>query len=77
MTHHPSKIINLCWLLHAGPAQTTCADRLSARPQTSNPPSLADASGREGSDPHVSSVVNNAKWSDETAVATTGGAISP
>ena len=77
MTHRPSKIINPCWLLHTGPAQTTRADRLSARLQTLNPPNLADAPVREGSDPHVSSVVNNAKWSDETAIVTTGDAISP
>jgi len=77
MTNYPSKIINPCWLLHALPAQTTRADRLSARPQTTNPPSLAATPGRQGSDPHVSSVVNNAKWSDETVVAATCCAISP
>lgn len=43
MTDRLSQIINPRWLLHAGPAQATCVDQVSARSQTINPPSPADS----------------------------------
>jgi len=48
MTDRASPIINLCWLLQAGPAQATCAHQVSARLQTTNPPSPAGSAWQLG-----------------------------
>lgn len=45
MTDRLSQIINPRWLLHAGPAQATCADQVSARSQTTIHPARRTALG--------------------------------
>jgi len=77
MTERRYQIINPCWLHPAGPAQAICADQLSARPQTTNPPIPASTARRQGWKAHVCSPVTPQKRSAETAVASTGRALSP
>src|SRR6056297_3026399 len=77
MTDRLSQIINQYRLHRAGPAQAICADQLSARPQTTNPPIPASTARRHGWKAHVCSPVKLQKRSAATAVASTGSALSP
>lgn len=77
MTERPSQIVNPCWLLHAGPAQATCAHQASARPQTTNPPNPAGNAWRQRWKACICSLTQKAKLHAETAVASTGSALYP
>jgi hypothetical protein len=77
MTNRLSQIIEPRWLLHAGPAQATCADKVPARSQATHPHSPAGSAWRLDWEARVSSAVKNVKRPAETAVASTGGALSP
>jgi hypothetical protein len=77
MTDRLSQIINPRWMLHAGPAQAICADQVSARSRTPNPPSPADSAWRLGWEAHICSLVQKAKRPAETAVASTVSALYP
>jgi hypothetical protein len=77
MTDRRSQIINPSWLHPAGPAQAICADQLSVRSQTTNPPLGRVLHGDRGGKPNVCSPVTPPKRSAETAVASTGRALSP
>jgi hypothetical protein len=77
MTDRRSQIINPCWLHPAGPAQAIYADQLSVRSQTTNPLLPASTARRQGREAHVCSPVTPQKRSAETAVASTGRALSP
>ena len=77
MNDRPSQIFHQRWLLNAGPAQTTCADQLSAQSMTTNPPGQAGTARRQGWENRVCSIMKNAKRHTETAVAKTRAALSP
>lgn len=77
MTERLSQIIEPRWLLHAGPAQTTCADRVRARSHTAHPHSLAASAWRLDWEARVSSAVKNVKRPAETTVASAPSAVSP
>ena len=77
MTERLSQIINQRWLLHAGPARATCAEQLSARSQTTNPPNSTGTAWRQGLDARVCNSVQNAKQLAEIEAATIVVALSP
>jgi len=77
MTDRASPIINLCWLLQAGPAQATCAHQVSARMQTTNPPRPAGSAWQLGWKDCIYSHAQNAKRTAETTVASTVSALYP
>ena len=57
MTDCQSHSIKPRWLLHAGPAQATCVDQVSARSQTTNPPSPTGSAWRLGWDARIRSLM--------------------
>ncbi|HBB85892.1 MAG TPA: hypothetical protein DC031_22135 [Sulfitobacter sp.] len=69
MTDRLSQIINARWLFHAEPDPATCADQAPAGSQTTNPPSPAGSAWRLGWKARISSLVQKAKRTAETAVA--------
>jgi hypothetical protein len=77
MTDRPSQIINTCWLHPTGPAQAICADKVSARSQTTKPTSPAGSAWRLGWEARIRSLVQKAKRPGETAVASTVSALYP
>jgi len=77
MTERLSQIIEPHWLLHAGPALATCANRVPTQPHTEHTYSPAVGAWRLHWEASVSSAVKNLKRPAETAVASTAGALSP
>jgi hypothetical protein len=77
MTYRRSQIITPGWLLHARPVQVTCAHQVSARPQTTNPPSPAGSAWQLTWKECIGSHAQKAKRPDETIVASTVSALYP
>lgn len=77
MTERLSQIINPCWLHPAGPAQAICADHLSVRSQTTNPPSPAGSAWQLGWKDCIYSHAQRAKRTAETTVESTVSALYP
>lgn len=77
MTHRLSQNINPRWLLHAGSAQATCADQLSAQFQTTYPLSSARTAWRTACEARVCSTGQHAKQPTEIEAATAVSARSP
>ena len=77
MTNGLSVIPATCRLLDAGPTQNTCADQVSERLQTTNPPSLAGTAWRQSRKTRLGSAAQNGKRPAYIDVATTGAALSP
>ena len=77
MTYRRSEIINLCWLHHAAPAQSRCADQSGARLIKATQQDTTGILGSKVRDPLGSTAVKNAKRSAETAVASTVSPLSP
>ena len=77
MTYRRSEIINLCWLHHAAPAQSRCANRSGATITTETQQDTISIIASKVRDPLGSTAVKNAKRSAETAVASTVSPLSP
>jgi len=77
MTYRRSEIINLCWLHHAAPAQSRCANRSGAMLTTETQQDTTGIIASKVRDPLGSTAVKNAKRSAETAVASTVSPLSP
>jgi hypothetical protein len=77
MTYRRSKIIKLCWLHYAEPAQSKCADRSGARLTKATQQDTTGILGSKVHDPLGPTAVKNAKRSAKTAVPSAVRTLSP